>query len=326
MGGFFTKQRGAQPANSLLDSRIYCSYKQLVSIQSQAQGFNLLPHANAHANMTGRHRSLFRGRGLNFEELKHYQAGDDIRNIDWKTTIRLGKPYVRSYTEEKDREVLILVDQRSGMFFSSQSIMKSVIAAEIAALCAWQAIKQGDRIGFVMAEPHRVYMGAPCRSQPNLLAKFRDISAANQRLNRCSSDQNLSDFSHIVQMLKRLNPKTSTLILISDWHDATEKDLDALKYLQQRNDVLSVLISDPFEQQLPEHLYNNSWVIGDGEQQMHIGGKKLVTALNHVLFNEGQNKRNQLQKLMAMKQLPLIELDTAGAHLRQFKQQVGGRT
>lgn len=91
-----------------LDPRLYCDYSRLVRIQAQAESFSLLPHLKAGSVLSGRHNSLFRGRGLNFEELRHYQLGDDIRNLDWKVTMRTGKPHVRSYTEEKDRNVMIL--------------------------------------------------------------------------------------------------------------------------------------------------------------------------------------------------------------------------
>ncbi len=309
-----------------IDSRIYCSYKHLVSIQAHAQSFSLLPHMSSSTLLAGRHHSLFRGRGLNFEELKHYQSGDDVRNIDWKTTMRIGKPYVRSYTEEKDRNVIVLADLRSGMFFSSQEVMKSVVAAEVASLCAWQAIKQGDRVGLALAEPNRIHLSRACRSQNDLLHRFKQIAQATQNLNANSSNHSSCSFSHIIQCIRRLNPKSSTLIFVSDWQDANERDLDALKYLQLRNDVVSVLVSDPLESKLPEQLYANPWVIGNGEQQMNVGGKVLVSRINQVLEQNGETKRHQLQQLMTAKKLPFIELGTDGDHLRIFKQKIGGRT
>lgn len=322
----FSNQVDQQVRSDDIDSRIYCSYKQLVSIQSHAQSFSLLPHMSSSTSLAGRHHSLFRGRGLNFEELKHYQPGDDVRNIDWKTTMRLGKPYVRSYTEEKDRNVIVLADLRSGMFFSSQKVMKSVVAAEIASLCGWQAIKQGDRVGFVLAGANQIHLSRSCRSQNDLLHRLSDIAKATQNLNCHSSNHSTSNFSHIIKQLRRLNPKSSTLILVSDWHDANERDLDALKYLQQRNDVVSVLVSDPLELKLPERLHTQPWVIGNGEQQMNISGKVLVSKINQILEQSGETKRNQLRQLMTAKKLPFIELGTAGDHLRTFKKKVGGRT
>ena len=86
----------------------------------------------------GRHASRLRGRGHNFEELRGYVSGDDIRNVDWKATARSGEPHIRVYIEERDRPVLLLIDQRHNMFFGTRRAMKSVVAAEAAALAAWR--------------------------------------------------------------------------------------------------------------------------------------------------------------------------------------------
>jgi uncharacterized protein (DUF58 family) len=94
---------------------------QLRALEFRARGFSFLPRQPARSVLTGRHSSRLRGRGLNFEELRHYQPGDDIRSLDWKVTRRTGKPHVRVYTEERERSVLLLVDQRVSMFFGSQS-------------------------------------------------------------------------------------------------------------------------------------------------------------------------------------------------------------
>ena len=142
---------------------IYTSLQELVALQYKASGFSFLPKQPVHSILSGRHNSRLRGRGLNFEELRHYRAGDDIRTMDWKVTNRTGKPHVRVYSEERERPVLLLVDQRINMFFGSQLKMKSVIAAELAALSAWRVLSVGDRIGalvfndteIIETRPHR---------------------------------------------------------------------------------------------------------------------------------------------------------------------------
>ncbi len=100
--------------------------------------------------LNGRHASRLRGRGLNFEELRGYLPGDDVRAIDWKVTARTGEPHVRVMTEERDRPALIVVDQRMSMFFGSQLNMKAVTAAEAAALAAFRILDQGDRVGGIV--------------------------------------------------------------------------------------------------------------------------------------------------------------------------------
>ena len=138
------------PQQHSIDPRIHCEYTRLVKLRTRIDGFSLYPHLKTSRQLSGRHLSSYRGRGLNFEELRHYNLGDDIRNLDWKVTLRTGKPHVRSYTEEKDHNVILCVDQRSSLFFSSVDTMKSVIAAELASLCAWRVIKESDRVGFFL--------------------------------------------------------------------------------------------------------------------------------------------------------------------------------
>ena len=310
--------------NQTLDPRIYTEFSRLVRLQGQAHSFSFLPKLNAGTALAGRHNSRFRGRGLNFEELRHYQLGDDIRNLDWKVTIRTGKPHVRMYTEEKDRNVLVAVDQRSGMFFSSVSVMKSVVAADIAALTGWRVLKDNDRVGFSLATPeHLVYHKAQ-RSQNDLLRELRFLAERNQALNVDSKNAASVSFSDWIKHLAQLKLKAATVVIISDWHDTTEQDIKRLQHLQQHNDVLSILISDPMEESLPQSTAKNRWVIGDGNYQLSLDTADKVSLANESLASQANLKREQLVKIMAMNEMPLIELDTGGEHIKQFKCSIGG--
>jgi ATPase family associated with various cellular activities (AAA)/Protein of unknown function DUF58 len=115
---------------------VYADLTELVRMKFHARGFSFLPRQPVRSILAGRHASRLRGRGLNFEEIRRYLPGDDIRNMDWHVTARMRQPYVRVYTEERDRPVLLIVDQRQSMFFGSQRAMKSVVAAEVTALAA----------------------------------------------------------------------------------------------------------------------------------------------------------------------------------------------
>src|ERR1700761_3156916 len=125
----------------------YAELDSLVAMQFHAGGFSLKHNQPVHSLLFGRRASHVRGRGLDFEELRSYVAGDDVRSIDWRVTARMRKPYVRVYSEERDRPTMLVVDQRINMFFGSRVSMKSVVAAEISALAAWRVFHQGDRIG-----------------------------------------------------------------------------------------------------------------------------------------------------------------------------------
>jgi uncharacterized protein (DUF58 family) len=126
---------------------VYAELDDLVRLRFRARGYSFLPRQPVHSVLAGRHASRLRGRGINFEEIRHYLPGDDIRTMDWRVTARTREPHVRVYTEERDRPVLLVVDQRQSMFFGSRRAMKSVVAAEVAALAAWRVLKAGDRVG-----------------------------------------------------------------------------------------------------------------------------------------------------------------------------------
>ena len=98
---------------------VYASLTEMMKLEFKAKGFSFLPRQPLHSILAGRHASRIRGRGLNFEEIRRYLPGDDIRNMDWKVTARVQKPHVRVYTEERDRPCLLVVDQRQGMFFGT---------------------------------------------------------------------------------------------------------------------------------------------------------------------------------------------------------------
>src|SRR3984957_6529164 len=125
----------------------YAELDSLIALQFKARGFTLMHSQPVHSLLFGRRTSHVRGRGLDFEELRNYVSGDDVRSIDWRVTARMQKPFIRVYSEGRDRPTLLVVDQRINMFFGSRVSMKSVVAAEISALAAWRVFQQGDRIG-----------------------------------------------------------------------------------------------------------------------------------------------------------------------------------
>src|SRR5215510_5389370 len=148
---------------------VYADVAGLVALQHHARGFSLLPRQPIQSLLAGRHASRLRGRGLNFEEIRRYQIGDDIRQIDWKGTARTRKTHSRVYTEERERTTLLVVDQRITMFFGSVKNMKSVTAADAAALAAWRVLSQKDRVGALVFDDSHIEEVRPHRSRANVM-------------------------------------------------------------------------------------------------------------------------------------------------------------
>src|SRR5210317_2483841 len=160
---------GSAETEALQDDRIAVSLKHLRALEFTARGFSFLPRQPVQSILSGRKRSRLRGRGLGFDELRHYRPGDDIRTMDWRVTNRTGKPHVRVYTEERDRPVMVVVDQRLPMFFGSRRKMKSVVAAEMAALTAWRVLSVGDRVGAILFNDSRTIEAKPSRNERKII-------------------------------------------------------------------------------------------------------------------------------------------------------------
>ena len=142
-----------------------------------------------------------RGRGLEFEELRPYYEGDDVRAIDWPSTARTGSPQLRVYTEERDRSVILLVDQRLAMFFGSRRAMKSVVAAEAAALAAWRVTSLGDRIGGIVFSENGIDEIRPRARRAAIGPLFDAIVRQNNKLR--ADDPRASDPSLLNPAISR---------------------------------------------------------------------------------------------------------------------------
>ena len=140
-----------------------------------------------------------------------------------------------------------------------------------------------------------------------------------------SSDSECVGFSQWIELIKRMRLKQSTLIFISDWRDCQEQHLDRLKQLQQHNDILAIMVTDPLEQSLPHDLASANWVVGDGRFQLNLDSQSKVNLASESLAQKAALQKQSLAKLMAMKNLPYIELDTSGNHISQLQKLVGGR-
>src|ERR1700754_3434539 len=148
---------------------VYIDLDGLIALEQKGRKVSFLPHQPVHSLLSGRFASRMRGRGLNFEEIRDYRSGDDIRSIDWKVTARLQKPHVRVFNEERDRPALLVVDQRLSMFFGSNHAMKSVTAAQSAAIAAWRVLGVGDRVGGVIFNDRDIVEVRPQRSRATVL-------------------------------------------------------------------------------------------------------------------------------------------------------------
>lgn len=228
------------------DPRIHVSLAHLRKLEGASRGLSFLPRQPASSVLNGRHASRLRGRGLNFEEMRDYLPGDDIRSIDWKATARTGSPHVRVFTEERDRPALLVVDQRMSMFFGSTLNMKSVTAAEAAAIASFRILDAGDRVGGIVFDDENQIEFTPRRSRRAAYALLESIAELNAGLHADRVVQSApGGLNHVLGSISRLAHHDHLVIIYSDFDGIDDTTQRRLSGLAAHNDLLLVLVHDP---------------------------------------------------------------------------------
>ena len=246
----------------------YVDLDSLVALQFKAGGLGLARNRPVHSFLFGRRSSHVRGRGLDFEELRSYVLGDDVRSIDWRVTARSSKPYVRVYSEERDRPTMLVVDQRINMFFGTRRSMKSVVAAEVAALAAWRVFHQGDRVGAFIFNDTKIEQLRMHRSRGAVLRLLSRLSDFNQQL-RCDSPSYPGNrqLNKAIEAVVRVCHHDALILIASDFDSADQHTRDLLLDLSRSNDILCCLTYDPAAVQIPSA---SQFVVSNGELQVEL--------------------------------------------------------
>ncbi|ECW8874978.1 DUF58 domain-containing protein [Salmonella enterica] len=225
----------------------------LMALAGDAQRLDNPPGQISPGALTGERVSRQQGRGLNFDSLRRYQPGDDVRLIDWKATARLHSPWIRLYNEERERPVFILVDQRLEMYFGTRFQMKSVAAGNIAGLLAWRSWHDGDRLGCAILGDDELVLH-PCRApKRSLMPILSDIQQLNAQLpaHYAQHPQQTVSLSEALQRIVRLLPSGSWLGIISDFHDLDARCDAVLAHLHRRCDITAFVTLDDLHRRLP---------------------------------------------------------------------------
>lgn len=297
------------------DSRIHVSFRDLWSLQNQGRQLSFLPRQPSQSVLNGRHRSRIRGRGLDFEELRNYLPGDDIRAIDWKVTARTGEPHVRVMTEERDRPTLIVADQRMTMFFGSRLNMKSVTAAQAAALAAFRVLDQDDRVGGIVFGDQHIADFKPRRSRTVLHRFLKAVAEANGLLSADAPDTEPVSLGSVLKMVLGMAPRNTLIIVLSDFDNLGEGADLLVSGLARHNDLVLCPVTDPLADKLPEEA---RLFVSNGELQAEIDVKDRNTRARLEEFAQGRlSQVLDWQKRFGVSVLPLSSAeDTATQMVR----------
>lgn len=288
-------------------SGAYTELDQLISTRFAAKQLKIHQRNRALSLLAGPNKSNFRGRGIEFEEVRVYQAGDDIRSIDWRVTARSNNAYTKLFREERERPVLIMVDQRQAMFFGSQYGFKSVMAANLAATLGWSALHNGDRLGGLVIGNDGHKETRPRRSRKAVLGLLDQVHAMNSQLNKYSgvdlnSEQTLTEsFTE----LRRIAKPGSAIFLISDFNGFNEAAKKQLFQLSKHCEVTCFFVYDPMEQQLPQA---GEYTITDGQTRKTLGTGS--SAQRDHYSQQFDQKLNSIHQFLGRLGVPVIEIST----------------
>lgn len=306
----------ASPANG-----ITANLEELIGLRAQGIGLSLAAGRNSGGPISGAHRVVFRGRGMDFEEVRVYQPGDDIRRMDWRVTARSSRPHTKLFREERERPVLLCVDSGASMRFGTRVAFKSVQAARVAALLGWAALENQDRIGTLIFSGTNSQELRPAGGKRALLRCLQLLAAAS------ASDpaaERMASLSDTVLRLRYLARHGCLVILISDFAALDTAAEQPLAALAQHNEVLAIRIFDPLEAELPPP---DRYDFTDGR---HIHSLWTAdAALRNRYRNEFQARSEHLAALCREHGIRWLSLSTAqdpGVELQRYLPQVRHRS
>lgn len=261
------------------------AYRQLRTVKLGRQ--NRLPARGR----GGSSLSKLKGRGMEFDEVRHYQSGDDIRAIDWRVTARTGKAHTKLFREEKERPLFFFVDLGPSMQFGSQLLFKSVQAAHVCAALAWQAAYRGDRIGGLVFNQRRHVEAKPLGRDKGVLRFLHHVTELN---NEVGPMPVAGTFASNLKRLRQVVKTGAQVYLLSDFHQLNESMISDLRALSQHNAVQAILLSDPLEHELPQVQTTRVQAVDEDFTREFWLGDKRTNAIYKQQSSAWLDKRVQL--------------------------------
>jgi uncharacterized protein (DUF58 family) len=256
--------------------------------------------------LAGEYHSVFKGRGMEFDEVREYQVGDEVRSIDWNVTARMGHPYVKRFVEERELTVMFLVDLSASGAFGSTERMKNEVAAELCALIAFSAIKNNDKVGLIVFTDDIELFVPPGKGSTHVLRLIRDLLAFTPR-------QSQTNIAAGIEYLGRVLKKRCVVFLVSDFLGTDyEKQLNVLS---RRHDVIGVSVTDPREVSLP----NVGLIeLEDAETGECVVVDTSSAAVRKQYAGMGAERRGELQELFRSMGVDHIDVFTDRDYVRDL--------
>ncbi|MDR1192292.1 MAG: DUF58 domain-containing protein [Verrucomicrobiales bacterium] len=266
--------------------------------------------------LAGQYRSVFRGSGIDFDEVREYVPGDDVRSIDWKVTARQGRPFIKKYREDRELTILLAIDVSASGNFGSGAESKRERAAELASVLAFSAIKNRDNVGLLLFTDQVELYIPPAKGRFHVLRVIREILFHEPR-------RRGTNLQVALESIRRTQKRRAVVFLISDFclNGDFAAELSALKTVlhtvNRRHDLVAVSVSDPRESQLPDVGRLTLEDAETGELVELNTGSAAVRARFQALAD---GRGTELRKTFNANAVDLVELDTARPYLPVLRQ------
>jgi len=303
-------------------SPVSVSQKGLIRLSGPAR---VIPLDVLHINslQAGAYVSHFKGRGMEFDESRPYQPGDDPRNIDWRVTARSSGAYTKLFREERERPVLVMVDLRSNMHFATRGCFKSVNASRAAALIAWAAHHRGDRLGgIIFGDTHHREL-KPRLGRQSALHYVHELVSHPDWKNTVQAPGTSQEepLRQAMAAMKRVTRPGSLVVIVSDFLGFTKLPQSYLAGIARHNEVLAICISDPLERELPPP---GRYRLVSADAEMAID--TYARSAHQDYKNEFDHRRGALEKFCQRYGIHLMSLSTHDDPVATLQKALGRRT
>jgi uncharacterized protein (DUF58 family) len=273
----------------------------------------------------GQYHSVFKGRGMEFDEVREYQFGDDVRTIDWNVTARTGKPHVKKFVEERELTVMIMVDVSQSCHFASVNQLKSKLAAELAAILAFSAIRNNDKVGLIIFTDEIELFIPPRKGKSHVLRVIREVLYFKPK----GRGTNLSK---ALEYLTRVTTRKTVTFILSDFFESTalfaEPDFKKpMRMANKRHDIIAITLNDPLERQLPDC---GLIELHDAETDAHVIADSGNFKVRQAYQVQAVNRLEQRHRLFRSIGIDHIDIDTEVPYekalvtfFRQRQQRIG---
>lgn len=283
--------------NGKADGKIFMSAKALIAMRSAAQN-SPLRIKKIQSKQSGQYFSPFKGRGMEFDEVRLYQPGDDVRNLDWRVTARTGKAHTKLYREERERAVLVWMDFQRSMYFGTRGSFKTVVAAKAAAHVAWSALKRGDRLGYLIFNDGHHIEQRPKGGKWSVLHFLQKVADATKSQAHYEEPSPVAPTEQAIQRLRQVARPGSKIILLSDFREFGQTAMRQVASLAKHNDIVMIFIYDWIEQSLP---MNGICRFSEGNKYISLDTDNKDATVNYAQrFEQRQEKLQSFCKKNAI--------------------------